>query len=345
MDSDDKVLQDYVKRLMDQQYGMNSPEPLTDAELKEIALEMGMSDKEYEASLQKAEMHYHRGEKFVRANNYEDAIIELTHTVQIYPNHADGLAMLAKAYTHHGLLNDKPEDFEKADMYVDRCLQLEPMHAGALKLKSQKRKGLKGQKGAKDAKERMKRMIKYGLAAVAIAGVVITWISVSNTMAALEQRVNAEWADVENQYQRRAELIPQLVTVVKGASDFEKETLNEVINARSKATGMNIDISNVSQAELDKYLAAQNEVSGSLSKLLAIAEDYPVLRSMENYLSLQDQIEGCENRIAVTRQEWNTAVMEYNTKANTFPTSIFGYDDKAYFKADPAAHEVPEIDL
>jgi len=150
-------------------------------------------------------------------------------------------------------------------------------------------------------------------------------------------------------YQRRADLIPNLVETVKGYAKHEQETLEGVIEARANATSIKIDPSNMTPEDLQKYQAAQGDVTNALSRLIAVSEAYPDLKANQNFLELQNQLEGSENRIAVERNKFNEAAQTYNTKRRTFPTSliasIFGFGDKPYFQAQEGADKAPKVDF
>lgn len=162
-----------------------------------------------------------------------------------------------------------------------------------------------------------------------------------------EQKVNQSWAQVENQYQRRADLIPNLVNTVKGYSTHEQETLTKVTEARAKATSITLDADDLTEENLAKYQEAQNELSGALKSLLAVTEAYPDLKANENFMNLQTQLEGTENRIATERMRYTEAVQDYNTSIKKFPTNIyagwFGFEEKPQFKAEAGAQKAPEV--
>ncbi len=168
-----------------------------------------------------------------------------------------------------------------------------------------------------------------------------------NQMVSLREAVDAQWSQVENVYQRRADLIPNLVNTVKGYADFEKETLTAVIEARAKATSVNIDPGNLNEANFQQFQAAQESLSGALSRLMVVVEKYPDLKANQNFLQLQAQLEGTENRIATERRKYNETVQQYNTYIRKFPKNlvagIFDFDPKPYFKADEGAQKVPEV--
>ncbi len=171
-----------------------------------------------------------------------------------------------------------------------------------------------------------------------------------NEVITLDEGVKSNWAEVENQYKRRADLVPNLVSIVKGAGAFEQETLTKVVEARSKVAGMKVDASTIDDPEkLKKFEAAQSELSGSLSRLLVVAEQYPVLKATDGYRDLQSQLEGTENRIAVARKRYIEAVGEYNVLVQSFPTSIGasmrGRAVRPTFQAAPGSDKAPEVKL
>lgn len=168
-----------------------------------------------------------------------------------------------------------------------------------------------------------------------------------NTIVTYEENISGKWAQVTTDYQRRVDLIPNLVSTVKGYADFEKETLTAVIEARAKATSVNISADNLNPAMFQKFQQAQQGLSSSLSKLLVTVERYPELKANQNFLELQAQLEGTENRIANSRRKFNQSTQLYNTFIKTFPRNIyanfFGFDKKIYFEAEAGAEKVPEV--
>lgn len=187
-----------------------------------------------------------------------------------------------------------------------------------------------------------------------IAFAVLTVVAMSsltscnyNSLVEKQQNVDQAWAQVENQYQRRADLIPNLVNTVKGYSTHEEETLTKVIEARAKATSVTINADDLTEENLARYQAAQNELSGALKSLLAVTEAYPDLKANENFLNLQAQLEGTENRISTERMRYTEVVRDYNTAIKKFPTTIyagwFRFKEKPQFKAEAGAEKAPEV--
>jgi LemA protein len=170
-----------------------------------------------------------------------------------------------------------------------------------------------------------------------------------NTMVQMSETVDAQWAQVENVYQRRADLIPNLVNTVKGYAAHEKETLEAVINARAKATSVTISPENLNEQSLAQFQENQQGLSGALGKLMVVMEQYPDLKANQNFLDLQAQLEGTENRITVERQKFNDAVRVYNTKIKSFPQLIysgwFGFEKKPFFKAEEGANKAPKVEF
>lgn len=170
-----------------------------------------------------------------------------------------------------------------------------------------------------------------------------------NNMVQKDEGCSQAWADVENAYQRRMDLINNLVKTVQGAADYEKGTLEAVINARAKATSVQVDPSNLTEESIAKYQAAQDQLSSALSRLLVVVEQYPDLKANQNFLELQAQLEGTENRIAVARSKFNETVNEYNSYIRKFPNNIiaglFNFDKKGYFKAAEGADKAPEVEF
>jgi LemA protein len=172
-----------------------------------------------------------------------------------------------------------------------------------------------------------------------------------NRLVMLEQTVNKKWADVQSVYQRRADLIPNLVSTVAGEANFEKSTLTEVTNARASVGQVKLDPSRAptDAAQLEKFQQAQGQLSTALSRLLVVTENYPQLRATEAFQNLQAQLEGTENRISVERNNFNTAVQEYNTALMVFPTNMlnkmFGFQTRPFFSAQPEAEKAPKVNF
>jgi LemA protein len=195
------------------------------------------------------------------------------------------------------------------------------------------------------------KKILIPIAIIAVIGFIVysKAVGVYNTFVQTEETINGQWAEVETQYQRRADLIPNLVNTVKGYADFEQETLTGVIEARSKATSINLQADELTPENIAKFQNAQDQLSGSLSRLLVAVERYPDLKANQNFLELQAQLEGTENRIAVARRNYNQSVQSYNSNLRTFPNNLFagwyGFETKGYFEASAGAENAPTVEF
>lgn len=186
------------------------------------------------------------------------------------------------------------------------------------------------------------------IAIVAIAVLLGLWaISGYNGLVTAEEKVSAQWANVESQYQRRADLIPNLVATVKGYAEHEQETLEGVVSARARATQTTVNADQLTPEALQQYQAAQGELTQALGRLLVTVEKYPDLKANQNFLELQAQLEGTENRINVARKNFNDAAKAYNTAIRRFPKNLlagmFGFDKRAYFEAAEGAEQAPQV--
>ncbi|MBQ2838748.1 MAG: LemA family protein [Muribaculaceae bacterium] len=191
-------------------------------------------------------------------------------------------------------------------------------------------------------------MKKSTIGLIVVIGAIAIWlISSYNGMVKMDEEVSSAWSNVENQYQRRVDLIPNLVNVVKGYASHEKETFEAVVSARSKATQVTVDPENLTPEKLQEYQKAQGEVGATLGRLLAITESYPELKANENFKELQAQLEGTENRISVERRNFNEIARTYNSAIRSFPRSIiagmFGFEKRPYFEAEEGANKAPEV--
>src|SRR6056297_1720462 len=196
--------------------------------------------------------------------------------------------------------------------------------------------------------------MKKGIIALIVLGVIAfglyQWgVGFNNTAIALKETSTKTWANVESSYQRRNDLIGNLVKTVQGAADFERGTLTDVIEARAKATSVNIDPTNITPEQLAQFNQAQSGLSSALSRLLVTVERYPDLKANQNFLELQSQLEGTENRIAFERKKFNDAVGTYNKSVRKFPrnivAAIFGFDRKGYFESETGSEEAPQVEF
>ena len=185
---------------------------------------------------------------------------------------------------------------------------------------------------------------------VGILVVIVLWaIGGYNGMVEMDEQVQNSWANVETQYQRRADLIPNLVSTVKGYAKHEQQTLEDVVKARSEATQVKVDAENLTPEKLAAFQNAQSGVSSALGRLLAVAENYPDLKANQNFLELQSQLEGTENRITVARKDFNDTAKSYNQAIRQFPKNIlagmFGFEKKSYFEAEAGSEKAPKVEF
>lgn len=193
-------------------------------------------------------------------------------------------------------------------------------------------------------------MKKSTIIILVILAVILLWgVTAYNNLVSKEENVNQQWSNVETQYQRRADLIPNLVSTVKGYASHESETLQGVVEARSKATQITVSGSDLTPEKMAEYQKAQGAVSAALGKLLAIAENYPDLKANQNFLELQAQLEGSDNRISVARINYNNAAKDFNTTIRRFPNNILagicGFDKCTYFEAAEGAEQAPQVEF
>jgi LemA protein len=183
---------------------------------------------------------------------------------------------------------------------------------------------------------------------IAAIFLIISWgVGIYNKIVPMSEKVSTEWSNVETQYQRRADLIPNFVNTVKGAAAFEQATLTQVIEARAKATQVTVDPSNITAEQLQEFQAAQSEVSSALARLMVVVEQYPELKATQNFRDLQVELEGTENRISIARSNFNDAAREYNTFIKKFPNnfiaSIGKFSERPYFKAQEGTDVAPQV--
>lgn len=195
----------------------------------------------------------------------------------------------------------------------------------------------------------MKKLLPWAIGLGVLAIIALWAVNAYNAFVAAEEEVESAWAQVENQYQRRADLVPNLVATVKGYAAHEQQTLEGVVEARTKATRITIDPAHATPEQLAAFQSAQGELSQALGRLLAVAENYPDLKANENFRDLQAQLEGTENRIAVARQLFNETAKSYNKTIRRFPNNIlagmFGFEKKPYFEAEEGAAKAPKVEF
>lgn len=196
----------------------------------------------------------------------------------------------------------------------------------------------------------MKKGIIVIIALVVVAGIIALWVGSSyNSMVGKDEAVKSQWGNVQNAYQRRSDLIPNLVSTVKGYAQHEQKTLTDVMNARANATQVKLTPDQLTSENLQKFQQAQGELSNALGRLMMVREAYPDLKANQNFIALQDELAGTENRISTERNRFNELAKTYNTTTRKFPgniiASLFGFEQKAYFEADQAAQQAPKVEF
>lgn len=323
----DALLEAYIKRLLEVQHGMAAAQPLSDAELKRIAVESGLPESQWEAWLQRAEQHFERGKAYNSARNWEDARAELKQAVAIYPNHAEANYELAFACLRLATATENPQLEQEFEVYVAQCLAFEPLHKGALALKTEENQLDAAAAAGTRKRKRLTIIVAAGLCVLLLA----SHLGISGGERAAREDVRARGAQLANVYERRAALMPKLTQTVDAAAGFERSLLLELKAFEQAANAQALE------QNQQAYAAEQQKAGEAISKALTQAARSPKLQSMEAFLELQTQIEGAENRISVERKRYNDAVAAYNLKIGGFPYSLYGFEPLPYFTYDTDA--------
>jgi LemA protein len=344
MTSSDDALDRYMKKLVELQYARQET-LYTDEELKKIALDAGLSESDWQQSQVRAETQKQKGKNHIVHANWQDAVKELEASCALRPNDAEAHVLAAEAYLNRGSIQQNEDDFQQAEYHLEQALQVDASYKDAFKLKKElntRRQAFTTQTHKSTSNRKLIRWMVLG----GIALILIIWyFSAYNSMVGAEEETIEAWAQVENVYQRRADLIPNLVATVQASADFEQEVLTEVTQARTQAMESNVDPTSLNPTALRQFEQNQAALGSSLSRLMAVAEDYPQITATENFRDLQAQLEGTENRIAVERRRFNQTIQAYNARARKFPYNFLGFDTKAYFSADSGADQVPDVNF
>ncbi|MGB0524294.1 MAG: LemA family protein [Flammeovirgaceae bacterium] len=339
MSSDsEKALAKYVEKMYELQFS-EQENILTPAELKQIALEMGVTEQEWQESQRAFEGHLKNGKELIVHQNWTDAINSLAEAVVLNPYHIDALYYKAQAHVERFEEHQNPTDAKTAQELVHRALKIAPGHAPTLTLLSK----LRTEKEAVSKTKKSQKLFIFGAFGLVIVLLFFGGMKVRNAAVLQEEKVNQAWAQVENVYQRRADLIPQLVNTVKSAANFEKDRLAQLTQLHQNLA--TIDLNAPSAEELMTFQQHQEALSEILEKLFSDAASDERLGAMEAFSNLQVQVEGSENRIAVERRKYNKMVQAYNSYIRQFPQNLLGFSEKGYFKASKKAMETPKVDL
>jgi len=344
MASSDDALDRYLKKLMELKYTRQETQ-YTEQELKQIALDSGLSENDWQQAQSRAEAQKQRGKNHLAHANWQDAVEELEAACALRPNDAEAHTLAAEAYMNRGGKQQNSTDFNQAEYHLDQALLIDSQYAPAYKLKkelSQREQVLSSYTNKSTSQKKYIRWMVFGAIALVL---VIAYFTTYNAMVSAEEKTVEAWAQVENVYQRRLDLIPNLVSTVEASANFERELLTEITRARSQVMESSVDPTQLSGAALRQYEQNQAALGASLSRLIAVAENYPEVKSTENFRDLQAQLEGTENRISVERKRFNEAVQAYNAKARKFPYKLLSFDTKAYFSAQTGAENAPEVNF
>jgi LemA protein len=330
----DEILQAYINKMLTLQ-GQKRDMPFSPAELKQIALDMGMSEEDWLLSQQTFDGYLKSGLGHLRNRNYRDAIKELEQAVALNPNHAEAAHGLAGAFLGKYKETHSEADRREAEKYAELALQIRPGHQPTLNILAELRQGEKFVSQTK----RSKTLIFYGAIAGVVALLFVFYFYTKNAVVARHNEVKSKWAQVENVYQRRADLIPSLMKTVKARAEFEQRTLTNITKALDKTAS--VKGGELSSTELNEYAQAQTELKKALDRLLDEAQKSDELQASQAFRDLQLQIEGSDNRISVERKKFNEAVADHNTFVQTFPYSLLGYGEIDYFKMEKGADKSP----
>jgi LemA protein len=338
MDYSDDRLQRYINKMLLLQDDQRE-KPMTDQELKEIALEIGMSEEDWKASQETAKAHLKSGQGHLTYGNWKGAIQELEQANALNPNSVEATYGLANAYKESWIETKNLQDQNLAEKYAQRALQLQPGHSPSLQVLG----ALRDTEREVKQNNTTRNYVLAAVAGVVLLIAIIFYTLLSNSASATKEEVAKKWAQVENVYQHRADLIPQLVSTVQASANFEKEILDKVIEARSALGSLNVDATKLSESDLSKFQEKQSKMSAALNDLMFASQKNPELRTSQAFRDLQVQIEGSQNRISVERKRYNESIASYNNFTNTFPGTLLGLNEKAYLKMEKGADEVPVI--
>ncbi len=330
------MLEAYLEKMMTLQM-MPREKPLTEAEMKKTALDLGMSEADWQESRKLFSDSLQRGQGSLALKNWDAAIKELEQAYGLNPSSIDAAFGLAQAYKGLFLESQRSDYKSKAEEYANRALLVNPSHRPSLNLLSELRQTVK----AVEKKQQRQKVIFYAAAAAVVLILFFTFSSIRNSLVEKEQKVEQAWAQVENVYQRRSELVPKLVNTVKASAEVEAKSIEQLSRAYQEAArggGKNLDA-----AEFEKFSQQQEQLSQLLKGFMAQGLSKPSLKSSQAFRDLQIQLEGSENRISVERRRFNQAVQEYNAAVKQFPASLLGFKERAYFKASADAMKSPDV--
>ena len=343
--SQDQYLEQYIKKLMERETSFSNPRPLSDEQLKQVAIDTGMTDSDWQKLKKDAQVAKDSGFDHLERNNFQDAILAFQESTALYPNDSTAFYGFAKAKFKASVEKEDKQLLNEALNYVKRSLVLNPNYNEALDLQGYIRNYESKLGEQLVTKSKIGGLKKILIPLLPVVIVVFWLVATYNSTISLEEDVTAAWSQVENVTEARYDKITKLVEVVKSATSQENKILKEVIQARSEAQQISLNSSSFSQEELSQFAATQEQLSASLRSFFGLAEAYPELKSMETYLTLQDEIAGSQNRITVERKRYNEKVSNYNKKVKRFPVNLLPFDEKPYYKVDRNKINAPDLDL
>ncbi|MCU0445657.1 MAG: LemA family protein [Microscillaceae bacterium] len=332
MANSDEILQAYINKMLNL-HSEKRDRPFTAQELKQMALDMGMSEEDWLTSQQDFEAHLKSGQGHIMYENWEDAIKELENAVAFNPNSLEAAYGLAKAYQGRWSQSNAQEDKRQAVKYAELALQLRPGHQPTLKVLDDLREEIQA------VEKKQKTRYWLGIGALVGLGLLLflVYTNLNNAIISRKEEVKKKWAQVENVYQRRADLIPKLVSALKNERSFEQGLVENIRKAHSQVKSTSVSADNLeSDSDLRSFQAKQNDLSQALNQLWTRGSA-PELKASQAFRDLQVQVEGSENRISVERKKFNESVADYNAFIKQFPNSLLGYKELAYFQIDKDA--------
>jgi LemA protein len=334
MSNQDQALARYIEKMYEIQY-QQQEEVLTPAQLKQIALDMGISEQEWEASQQAFREALQNGKALAGQGHWQEAVPALEQATALQPYDFEAAYQHGRALVGRYRAQGSPADALQARDLLQRAVRLQPGHAGALQLLG----SLGQEQQQQSAQQQQRKWIKFAAIGLVLSVLVLSFIGMRNTVASLDEGADRAWANVENAYQRRADLVPSLVNTVKGAAQHEQASLNKMLELQRSLAQSSIDAGDAKAFQ--QYHQQQQALGMAIQAVMAKAQGGGM--ATQAFRDLMTQLEGSENRIATERRKFNEAVQAYNEKVRQMPYSLLGYDKRPYFQIDRKAMEKPDV--
>ncbi|MDX2302014.1 MAG: LemA family protein [Microscillaceae bacterium] len=333
MANSDQNLQAFINKMLQLQ-NESRDKPLSDEELKKIAFDIGMTEEDWQESQKAFQGYLKSGKGHLEYRNWKDAIQQLEQAAALKPNSLDALYALAVAHKEKWKAGGDPSHKSMAENYAANALQISPAYPPAMDLLNE----LRITEQSKQTQKTWQKVYLIGFSVAAVFFLAVIFFTLNNAVVSHNEEVNKKWAQVENVYQRRADLIPKLVGILKSQTKFEIESLNKLNKIYEEAA-------NQSGGDPKAFQEVQKRLSKSLEEVTQRVSEDQDLSVSQAYRDIKIQIEGSENRIAVERKRYNEVVADYNQYIKQFPQSLLGYKEKPYFEVDKRALENPDLDL